>query len=108
MSTTAPETKSARLIKAQQLIEQSTLKDPVLAVPDADLVTESALPDTFWSNGHLQEGGNYVTRWARGVKVAEPLVRYDPVAAEKLLFRQPAKVRHADEHYSNVYGMQSF
>lgn len=34
---------------------------------------------------------NYVTRWAGGVKVAEPLVRYDPVAAEKLLFRQPAK-----------------
>ena len=33
----------------------------------------------------------YVTRWARGVKVAEPLVKYDPVAAEKLLFRQPYK-----------------
>jgi predicted unusual protein kinase regulating ubiquinone biosynthesis (AarF/ABC1/UbiB family) len=32
-----------------------------------------------------------VTRWARGVKVAEPLVQYDPIQAEQLLFRQPTK-----------------
>lgn len=50
----------------------------------------NVVPDQFWSNGHLQ-GGDYVTRWARGVKVAEPLVKYDPVVAEKLLFKQPAK-----------------
>jgi predicted unusual protein kinase regulating ubiquinone biosynthesis (AarF/ABC1/UbiB family) len=37
------------------------------------------------------ENGKFVTRWARGVKVAEPLVKYDPIKAEKLLFRQPAK-----------------
>jgi hypothetical protein len=52
--------------------------------------SDYVVPDQYWSNGHLQ-GGNYVTRWARGVKVAEPLVKYDPVAAEKLLFRQPTK-----------------
>jgi hypothetical protein len=50
------------------------------------------VPDDVWYNGNLQRGkGDYVTRWARGVKVAEPLRKYDPVAAEKLLFRQPAK-----------------
>ena len=50
----------------------------------------NVVPDQFWSNGHLQ-GGDYVTRWARGVKVAEPLVKYDPVVAERVLFRQPTK-----------------
>jgi predicted unusual protein kinase regulating ubiquinone biosynthesis (AarF/ABC1/UbiB family) len=49
------------------------------------------VPDNFWSNGHLQGSVSYVTRWARGVKVAEPLVQYDPVVAEQVLFRQPTK-----------------
>ena len=57
------------------------------------------VPDTYWSNGHLDDTKLYtnskdelfVTRWARGVKVAEPLVKYDPIATEKVLFRQPAK-----------------
>ena len=54
------------------------------------------VPDNFWRNGHLQEqddpqGGKFVTRWKSGVKVAEPLIQYDPVAAERLLFRQPTK-----------------
>jgi len=65
------------------------------------------VPDAYWNNGHLLSNGDvyangapsssspsskgFVTRWARGVKVAEPLVKYDPVAAERLLFRQPAK-----------------
>jgi len=50
------------------------------------------VPDDVWYNGNLQRGkGDYVTRWAKGVKVAEPLRKYDPVAAEKLLFLQPAK-----------------
>jgi ABC1 atypical kinase-like domain len=56
------------------------------------------VPDTYWSNGHLDDtklssskDELFVTRWARGVKVAEPLVKYDPVATEKVLFRQPAK-----------------
>lgn len=52
--------------------------------------SDSIVRDQYWSNGHLQ-GGNYVTRWARGVMVAEPLIKYDPEAAEKLLFRQPRK-----------------
>ena len=55
------------------------------------------VPDNFWSNGHLDEqqqqtaGAKFVTRWKSGVNVAEPLIQYDPVAAEKLLFRQPTK-----------------
>ena len=36
--------------------------------PDKDLV---AVPDSFWSNAHLQGSGDYVARWAGGVKVAE-------------------------------------
>ena len=55
-----------------------------------DSSNNNVVPDQFWSNGHLQ-GGDYVTRWARGVKVAEPLVKYDPVVAERALFRQPTK-----------------
>lgn len=66
----------------------------VANIPGEDSSTidtsSNVVPDQYWSNGHLQ-GGNYVTRWASGVKVAEPLIKYDPVAAEKLLFRQPAK-----------------
>jgi hypothetical protein len=55
-------------------------------------LSSQTVPDTFWYNGNLEEGkGDYVTRWAKGVKVAEPLVKYDPVAAEQLLFRQPGK-----------------
>mmetsp|Transcript_20026 Transcript_20026/g.30032 ORF Transcript_20026/g.30032 Transcript_20026/m.30032 type:complete len:1057 (+) Transcript_20026:205-3375(+) len=54
--------------------------------------TTKTVPDTYWYNGNLQKGkGDYVTRWARGMKVAEPIRKYDPVAAEKLLFNQPTK-----------------
>jgi ABC1 atypical kinase-like domain len=108
---------SARLIKAKQLLEQLSVKsdsDDFVEISRTTTTSSSSssqqsssqqqqqqqlqVPDTFWSNGHLhQQGGpgrnnrQYVTRWARGVKVAEPLVKYDPVAAEKLLFRQPYK-----------------
>ncbi|KAL3906035.1 MAG: hypothetical protein SGILL_009441, partial [Bacillariaceae sp.] len=46
----------------------------------------------YWSNG-LLDGSDVVTRYAfrRGVKIAEPLVKYDPEAAAKQLFRQPTK-----------------
>ena len=58
-------------------------------------VQPNIVPDTYWSNGHLEGKASatngIVTRWARGVKVAEPLVKYDPVKTEKLLFRQPTK-----------------
>ena len=55
--------------------------------------TETAtVPDKVWYNGNLERGqGDFVTRWSKGVKVAEPLRKYDPVAAEKLLLLQPAK-----------------
>lgn len=93
MSTAAPEktsyVSSARLVKAKQLLEQFNVQEAMdLEFPSN--TTTTMVPDSFFRNGHLQDG-DYVTRWSKGVKVAEPLVRYDPVAAEKLLFRQPAK-----------------
>jgi len=52
----------------------------------------TTVPDSFWYNGNLQSGkGQYVTRWAKGVKVAEPLRKYDQEATERRLFKQPAK-----------------
>mmetsp|Transcript_15314 Transcript_15314/g.23326 ORF Transcript_15314/g.23326 Transcript_15314/m.23326 type:complete len:127 (+) Transcript_15314:50-430(+) len=83
---------SDRATKARKLLDEYLMVEPNEGIKQPPPLDED-LPDTFWSNGHLQQGaGDYVTRWARGVKVAEPLVRYDPIAAEKLLFRQPAKV----------------
>ena len=92
-------TDSKRLSKAKQMlqdlmIENSDATSSMISISPTN--STSIVPETYWSNGHLQPGSggmnnNYVTRWAGGVKVAEPLVRYDPVAAEKLLFRQPAK-----------------
>jgi hypothetical protein len=95
---------SPRLKKAKLLLEQLTVVDPdVRLATTASSTTSNAttttvapqslpavLPDSYWTNGHLQDN-DFVTRWARGVKVAEPLTRYDPVVAEKLLFRQPTK-----------------
>ncbi|CAB9527539.1 protein kinase UbiB [Seminavis robusta] len=71
-------------------------RTPISNGDNSDVTNNNVVPDQFWSNGHLQ-GGDYVTRWARGQKIAEPLVRYDPVVAEKVLFKQPAKwiVRNA-------------
>lgn len=101
---------SARLVKAKLLLEQ--FQSDTVTVED--VITISAVnpsqasngnsnsnmlvPDNYWSNGHLEDNQvrrngqkAYVTRWARGVKVAEPLTKYDPVQAEQILFRQPAK-----------------
>ena len=98
----------ARLEKAQRMLDEF-LVDPEAAFVEAQLAREEAakfveaqrsglqteeivLPESFWYNGNLEEGsGEFVTRWARGVMVAEPLIKYDPVAAEKLLFKQPTK-----------------
>ena len=48
------------------------------------------VPDNQWSNG-LLDGSDVVTRYAfrQGIKIAEPLVKYDPIKAEKMLFKQP-------------------
>jgi hypothetical protein len=93
---------SPRLTKAKRLLEQLaedkeeslSSKGAAIKIPynNADQSAKSAVPDNLWQNG-LLDGSDYVTRYAfrRGVKVAEPLVKYDPVAAEKLLFRQPTK-----------------
>jgi aarF domain-containing kinase len=106
------ERSQARVLRAQQLLENSIIKPSLdniatdIPPPSSPSLEEQAesrppsslssevttVPDTYWYNGNLQQGkGDYVTRWARGVKVAEPLRKYDPIAAEKLLFRQPAK-----------------
>jgi ABC1 atypical kinase-like domain len=98
---------SARLNKAKRLLEEFTTTSMTMENHAANLETgidaaSGRRPPTTsvtsdadwleWNNGHLLQGrGDYVTRWAAGVKVAEPLVKYDPVATEKLLFRQPAK-----------------
>ena len=107
---------SPRLEKAQRLLGQlsndkdgdSYLLDVIPPMEDSstksrkrrsssDVASASqaaVVPDTVWWNGNLQggsEGSNVVTRWSRGVKVAEPLVKYDPVQAKNKLFRQPAK-----------------
>lgn len=67
------------------------VKSPAAAATTQTWETKT-IPDRFWYNGNLQQGqGDYVTRWAQGVKVAEPLRKYDPIAAEKILFRQPTK-----------------
>eukprot|EP00978_Attheya_sp_CCMP212_P019760 scaffold55676_cov48-Attheya_sp.AAC.1 len=87
--------------KQQQQQQQQQQQNQNQKLSPDSAAEGDVVPDGFWSNGHLQgrvngEGNNnnaqpFVTRWARGVKVAEPLVKYDPVAAEKLLFRQPTK-----------------
>jgi hypothetical protein len=95
---------SPRLMKAQKLLTEFQMANPLdadeqemvvtVATASKDIQQQQDLSESFWTNGHLMEGvsrGSYVTRWNKGVKVAEPLVKYDPVAAEKLLFRQPAK-----------------
>lgn len=76
----------------------SRRRRPNAAVGTQPTLSDIVVPDTYWSNGHLDDTKLssskeelFVTRWARGVKVAEPLVKYDPIATEKVLFRQPAK-----------------
>ena len=104
------ERSSQRMNKAQLLLEDlstnatmqnldsnpsspsSPTMDMNMDATDATATATATVPDAFWYNGNLQSGqGDYVTRWARGVKVAEPLRKYDPLATEKLLFLQPAK-----------------
>lgn len=95
---------SPRLRKAKQLLDQFTAEEdpdqqvplgniqPSVSISSSGSADPALVPDNYWSNG-LLDGSDVVTRYAfrRGVKVAEPLVKYDPVAAEKQLFRQPAK-----------------
>jgi hypothetical protein len=66
----------------------SSFSDDDVAAPAATVI----VPDNYWSNG-LLDGSNVVTRYAfrKGVKIAEPLVKYDPEAAAQQLFRQPTK-----------------
>jgi len=109
---------SPRLQKAKLLLDQLTAEEeqePSLNVGASRVITSAdnketkpqpesktddnnddnndstvVVPDTYWSNG-LLDGSDVVTRYAfrQGVKIAEPLVKYDPIAAEKNLFKQP-------------------
>eukprot|EP00980_Cylindrotheca_fusiformis_P011821 scaffold2816_cov121-Cylindrotheca_fusiformis.AAC.37 len=102
--TKSSDRESTRLTKAKLLLKQFTeegLDEPRLSNPtstpalsgtQSPIIPTSEVPDNVWSNG-LLDGSDVVTRYAfrKGVKIAEPLVKYDPVAAEKLLFKQPAK-----------------
>jgi hypothetical protein len=118
-SSSSPPTESVRLSKARLLLEQlqPSLRNEEISIVNAVMDVETKIPqlqprtdggsstttttdltlvpENFWSNGHLDEnysrGKTIVTRWAKGVKVAEPLVKYDPIQAERLLFRQPTK-----------------
>ena len=104
-TTTKPEV-SSRLSKARLLLEEfqdnteasssSSSSSAFSPEPEsAETTNNVVVPDTYWSNGHLEpndvSGQKIVTRWARGVKVAEPLVKYDPAQTERRLFRQPTK-----------------
>jgi len=112
MSVTTPtiQRESSRLDKARRILSELELdyyEDDTINIENkensqvekekTDATTATAtttVPDSFWRNSHLQDSGTdqkYVTRWKRGVKVAEPLVQYDAIATEKRLFRQPAK-----------------
>lgn len=87
-------TDSPRLSKAKKLLDEFQKEEPNSDVLDSPILSvNDVVPDTYWKNGHLEGGtdGGVVTRWARGVKVAEPLVKYDPDAAAARLFRQPTK-----------------
>jgi len=92
-SSTKEKPRETRLDKAERMLSELQLDY------DYNFSEEKGngtVPDSFWRNGHLEYAGNssnqrYVTRWARGQKVAEPLIQYDPVLTEKRLFRQPAK-----------------
>lgn len=77
-------------------LHQKETKSSTNTIDNTDYIDESTfattVPDAYWYNGNLQSGkGSYVTRWAKGVKVAEPLRRYDQAATERRLFSQPAK-----------------
>ena len=67
------------------------------------------VPDTYWSNG-LLDGSDVVTRYAfrQGVKIGEPLVKYDPIAAEKNLFQQPNRWLIRNIQIAGPFGWWAF
>ena len=87
-TTTRVEKPSTRLKKARLLLEELNKEPLELDRGSNDTASSSVLIPSY-SLGRLE--GSSSSRWMQGVKVAEPLVKYDPIAAEKLLFRQPRK-----------------
>jgi len=84
---------SNRLAKAKELLQQFTEEAPEQLRLGSDVsqaLTTTEVPENVWSNG-LLDGSDVVTRYAfrKGVKIAEPLVKYSPEKAEKILFKQP-------------------
>ena len=71
-------------------MQESTIANSTIS--ESSTQTSNTVPDSYWYNGNLQQDkGSYVTRWQKGVKVAEPLKKYNPVEAEKLLLKKPSK-----------------
>ena len=84
---------SNRLSKAKELLRQFTEEAPEQLQLGSDVplsFSPTEVPENVWSNG-LLDGSDVVTRYAfrKGVKIAEPLVKYSPEKAEKILFKQP-------------------
>lgn len=89
-TTTATQEPPTRLQKAQKILQElqkdpntlleTELTDKTLPYRPAQredpTLTSTAITSTF-------------ARWSANANVAEPLIKYDPVATEKLLFRQP-------------------
>lgn len=95
--------KPPRTTSASRITLSSNKNKDMINIPTDDII-DNVVPDNYWRNGHLSDdsdpdigvsstdnNGMFVTRWTRGANVAEPLIRYDPIKAEKILFRQPTK-----------------
>jgi len=93
-------TKARRLLDEYLNVNQNDLTEQMDSTSidyDAFNDDDITVSETFWANSNLLNNNAsnnataYVTRWTRGVKIAEPLEQYDPVRAEQTLFRQPAR-----------------
>jgi len=74
----------SRLEKAQQILSDLQV-DPTRII-ESELSDQK---DPYRPVTSLSPG--YNSRWSGGANVAEPLVKYDPVATSRRLFRQPTK-----------------
>ena len=84
---------SNRLAKAKDLLRQFTEEAPEQPRLGSDVTLSfnaTEVPENVWSNG-LLDGSDVVTRYAfrKGVKIADPLIKYSPELSEKILFKQP-------------------
>jgi len=100
------------LAKVTTSADSKDTKQPSSGKADAQSASDDStvvVPDTYWSNG-LLDGSDVVTRYAfrQGVKIAEPLVKYDPIAAEKNLFKQPNRWLIRNIQIAGPFGWWAF